>query len=120
MVVGNQTGEGLADDQADVQGQAGILAGRPAGTFQDGDVIRVLQDDVAGALVRDDVLQVGQTDVLLDADQLRGSFQRDDLAVVGVGEVLPGGTVFAWGQEQLSQKVRYGAQIARQRVLARC
>jgi hypothetical protein len=58
VVFGHEAGERLAHDQADVQWQAGIGAGRAAGAVQDDKVIGILQDDVAGAGVGDDLFQV--------------------------------------------------------------
>jgi hypothetical protein len=49
-------------------------------------VIGVAEDDVARQGVRDDVLQVVQLHVAPYADELLRRCQRDDLAVIGVGE----------------------------------
>ena len=86
VVLGDETGERLADDQADIQRQAGMGARDAARAIQDDDMLRVLQDDVAGARVGDDALQVGDMYILVDSHQLRGGFQRHDLAMISIGK----------------------------------
>ncbi len=49
-------------------------------------MVGVLQDDGAGALVGDDLLQVRDADLLVDGDQPAGRLERDSLAVVGIGK----------------------------------
>jgi len=85
-MVGDKTGKGLADDQADVEGQTGIGPRSTAGTVEGDDVVRVLQHDVAGQAVRNGLLQVGQADVLIHSDQLLCPLQRHNFAMVGVSK----------------------------------
>jgi len=82
VMLGHETGERLADDQADVERQAGVGARGAAGAIQYHDVIGVLQHNVAGEGVGDNLLQVGQADLSLDGDQLLCRLQGHDLAVV--------------------------------------
>ncbi len=93
MVLDHETGEGFADNQADIQRQAGILARRPARALQGDDMVGVLEDQSAGTLVGDDLLQVGQPDLLLHHHQAGDRFQRHDFAVIAFGE----GRFFAAG-----------------------
>ena len=57
-----------------------------AGAVQRDDMVGMLQHDVARQRVGDDLLQVAQVDILLDGDELGGRLERDDLAVIRVGE----------------------------------
>ena len=86
MVLDDEPGEGLADDEANVEGLTGIGAAGATGTIEDGDVIGVLEDDVPGTRVGDDLLQIGQTDFLADAHQLGGMLEGHDLPVIAVSE----------------------------------
>ena len=86
LVLVHEAGKRLTDDQADVQGQAGIGFGRPAGTVQDHDVVGVLQDQGTGAFIGDDLLQVREADLFVDGDQPGGGLERDCLTVIGIGE----------------------------------
>ncbi len=84
VMLDDQAGKWLANDQAHIQRQAGVGAGAAAGAFEGGDVIGVLQDDVAGERVGDDFFQVGQANVFLDGHELAGSFQWNHFAVVRI------------------------------------
>lgn len=77
-----KTGEGFADDQADIQRLTGILLGHPAGAFQSDNMLRILEYDIPGLAVRDDLLQVFEADILLDCDQLFGSLEWHYLAMI--------------------------------------
>ena len=85
-MLADEAGKRFADDQADVQGQARIRARGAAGARHGDDMVGVLQHDVPRRRVGDDMLQIAEIDVLLDSDELGGCRQRDDLAVVGIGE----------------------------------
>ncbi len=52
MMFDNEAGKRLADDQADIFRLAWFFLGRPAGTFQNRNVIRVFQDNVPGPFIR--------------------------------------------------------------------
>ena len=74
VVVTNETGKGFSDDQAHIQGLAGIFLRGAAGTVQGNYVVWVFKHDISGLAVRDDLLQVLQVDVLLDRNQLFSCF----------------------------------------------
>ena len=86
MMVGDEASHRLADDQADIQGLAGILSHCAAGAFQGHDVIRIAQYDVTGQRIGDHLLQVLESDLFLDHHQLPRRFQRNDFAVIGVSK----------------------------------
>ncbi len=118
VVLGDETGERLADNEADVERLAGIGARGAAGALQDHDVIGVLQHDVAGAGVGEYLLQVGQADLFLDGDQLLGCLQWHDLAVVSIGEGDGIGTVGWPGRKQPGQPTHERPEDTGQRMLS--
>lgn len=86
LVLGDQAGERLTDDEAHVQGQARVRAGRTARAFQRNDMIGMLQHNLARQRIGDDVLQIAQRHIPVHAHPLFRGIQRDHLAVVSVGE----------------------------------
>lgn len=92
LVLDDETGKRFANDQADIHWQAGMFAGSPAGAVEHHDVIRVVQDDIAGAGIGDHFFQIADAYFLLDAYQLARRFKGNHLAVVGLGKFQP-----AWG-----------------------
>ena len=58
LVFRHETGKRLADDQADVERQARIGPGAAARTVERNDVVGMLQNDVSGQRIGDDLLQV--------------------------------------------------------------
>ena len=86
MVLDGEGGERLADDEADIQRQAGIFHRLAAGAIQHGDMIGILEDDIARLLEGDDVFQVLKADLLVDGDQLARQIPAAALAVVAFGE----------------------------------
>jgi len=100
VILTDKAGKGLANHQADVQGLAGVGAHGAAGTFQDDDMVRVVQHNVAGHGVGDRLFQISNGDVLLNHDQLRGFLQGHDLAVVGIGKGGALLTIVLWRREQ--------------------
>ena len=128
LMFADKAGERLANHQAYIQRQAGSLASHPAGAVQGYDVIGVLQDDLTGAGIGDDLLQVGKMDVLIDQYQFSGGLQGQHFAVIGVGEgnaarafgvLILRGLLLAKPQDQLFGNSGDGrAEAARQRVAA--
>jgi len=78
---------GLADEDADVDRLAALLAAhRAADAVDDRETVRALDDRVARDLVGDDGLrQRAEIEVLREGDELLGVFKTHDLCVVGVG-----------------------------------
>lgn len=70
VVFNHKAGKGLTDDEANVEGLAGIRSRGATGALKHDDVIRVLEHNVAGQGVGDYVFQVGQGDVFFHGDQL--------------------------------------------------
>lgn len=70
----DEAGERLAYDQAYVQGQARVGARYTTRAVERHEVCGILQHDVAGAGVGDDLFQIGQPNILVDCDQLCSGF----------------------------------------------
>ena len=86
MVLRDEARERLADDEADVERQAGILSNRPARALERDDVVRFAHHDVARRGVRDDLLEVPQLHRRVQRDELLRGVGRNDLPVVPIGE----------------------------------
>ena len=86
LMLMHEAGERVADHQAHVDGRAGILHRRAAGTIEGHDAVGILHHDRARPLVGDNLLQVGQFDLFINQYQLPGQFKRHDLAVISVRE----------------------------------
>jgi hypothetical protein len=93
VVLGDKAGKRLANDKANVQRLAGMGSRGPAGTLQDHDVIRMMQHNIAGASVGNNLLQVGQVDLPIYNYQAAGCCQRYDLSVVSIGKGDPAGMI---------------------------
>ncbi len=106
VVFGDKPRERLADDQADVERQAGVRPRASAGAVQQDDVIRVFQDHVPGELVGHHGLEPGEADIAAHGDEPARCIGQQHLAVVGVGEpeLGPGGA----GGRGRSPRVREG------------
>ena len=57
----------------------------PARTFQGHDVLWILQDDITGEGVRDDLLQIGDFYIFMDGHQLHCRTERDYFAMIAIG-----------------------------------
>jgi hypothetical protein len=82
VMLGNEAGKGLSYDETYIQWFAGVGACRSARAVDHDDVVRISQDDVAGIRIGDDLFEVPQVDILLDANELPGSVRPENLAVV--------------------------------------
>ena len=72
VVLDDKAGKGLTNDEAHIQRQARVVARHATGAVQDNNVVRVLKHNVTGQGVGNGLVQVGQSDVLIDGDQLGG------------------------------------------------
>lgn len=86
MVFFDEAGERVADDQADIQRQAGIFARGAAGAVQGQDVLGVLENEIARLGIRNDFFQARKLDRFVDGYQLGGSLERNDFAVIAFGK----------------------------------
>lgn len=86
MMLHNKTGKGFAYDQADILRLAGFFLRRPAGAFQNCNMIRVFQDDVPCPFVGNDLFQVGHVEGFVDSYEFAGLVKRHDFAVVSIGK----------------------------------
>jgi hypothetical protein len=82
----HEAGEGLADDQADVERLAGIRPGGTARTLEDSNVIGMPEDDVAGGRKREHMLRHADGKIALQCQEFPAVGERDNLAMVTVGK----------------------------------
>ena len=78
----NKAGKRFADDQANIQRQAGIFHPFSAGAINDSYMVRIFQDYVSGLFKGNYLLKMVQMDFFVNADQLAGRIQRQDLAMI--------------------------------------
>ncbi len=84
MMFNDKTGKGLPHHQTDIQRQAGIRPGRTTGTIQRHQMLGIFQHNRAGAFVRDDLLQIGESNLLVDPHQFPGFPERQSLAMISI------------------------------------
>ena len=95
MVLGNETRERLADNQADVQRQTGVSPRAAARAIEQNDKVRVLQNQVPGQGIGHHRFQAGEAYVPVDREEPARRFGQEHLAVAGIGkpELLKGGFI---------------------------
>ena len=81
-------------------------------------MVGVLEHQIAGRGVGDDLFQIAQVHVLLNGDQLRRRIQGHDLAVVAIGKGRPVRRIGAQ-QSRAAQETHGWGQNAGQPVLSR-
>ena len=86
VVLKHEVHDVAAHDDAHVQGQAGVFGRAPAGAVEQGQIGRIVQDDVAGQGVRQNLFRHMDVKGAVHPDQARDVRGRHDLAVVGVGK----------------------------------
>ncbi len=89
VMIGDERGERLADDDADIERQAGVRPCAAAGAVEENQVVGVFEDQIARPRVGEDRFQPGQVKRFLQRHQTSGGRRQDDLAVVAVGEGAP-------------------------------
>jgi len=118
VVLVDKAGKRLANDQANVQRLARVGTHTTAGTFQDYDVVRVLQDDVAGCGVGYCLFQVPNGDILFNHDQLPGGLEGHDLTMVTIGKGGAVAIAVLVAGEQSSDQANRRSKDTGQHVLA--
>ncbi len=78
-----------AHQHTDLRRAAGRLAGEPAGTLQQGDVRRTVEHDVPRHGIRDDLIQVGSGNVVIEGDDRAGEVRGQHFPVVMVRPPAP-------------------------------
>jgi len=86
VVVCDEAGKRLADDEADVKWQTRFVTLGTARAVKNHDVVGMAEDDVARDRVRDDLLDPAQFEIGVEHHKPLGCLERNDFAVVAVGE----------------------------------
>ena len=84
LMFADETGERIANYEADIHGQAGILASGTTGTIDCDDVVGILHNDGTGAFVRDDLFEIGNLNLFVDCHELFGGFEWNGFAMISV------------------------------------
>ena len=82
LVLKYETSKRFSNCHTNIQRFTGILLAGPARTLHYGNMVWIFQDDILGQFVGNDIIQVRQRDVSVDAHQGTGLVQFDYFAVI--------------------------------------
>ena len=116
VVFDDKAYEGFTNHKTDIEGQTGIGTDDAAGAIEYSKVIRIVQYDIPGAGIRNNPFQIGQPDLFVHGNELRGRLQRHDLSVIAISERI---LIVQFGQQHTGQPAQWAAEDAVQRMVSR-